>query len=89
MSDRNPSPETNGGNDRNGIDWETDREPAAQGGAKIAVCPDCGREVLWAMRENLQHRAYCRHRDASGRVEPTRSEPADFGLGESTGVQDL
>jgi hypothetical protein len=28
-------------------------------------------------------------RDDQGRQEPTRSEPADFGHGESTGVQDL
>ena len=27
--------------------------------------------------------------DSSAREEPTRSEPADFGYGESTGVQDL
>jgi hypothetical protein len=27
--------------------------------------------------------------DDDGREEPTRSEPADFGHGDSTGVQDL
>jgi len=89
MSDRNPSPETEGGTDRNGIDWIADREPPRQGGSKIAICPDCEREVLWATREHLTHRVVCRHRETDGRVEPTRSEPADFGLGESTGVQEL
>jgi len=29
------------------------------------------------------------YQDSDGRPEPTRSEPADFGGGETTGVQDL
>ena len=64
------------------------REPRAQGGARYVRCEGCGREVVPADPEKLLHKESCpnaRDRDDT----PRRSEPADFGGGESTGVQDL
>lgn len=58
-------------------------------GARYYRCRDCGVEVHEDIdREHVRHRDGCRHSD-DGRQEPTRSEPADFGGGDSTGVQDL
>ncbi|QRV17375.1 hypothetical protein JMJ58_15055 [Haloterrigena salifodinae] len=63
-------------------------------GAKYYRCRGCGREVHTDVdREHVSHRDGCRfgedESEDSGRIEPTRHEPADFGGGETTGVQDL
>jgi len=62
-------------------------------GAKFYRCRDCGREVHESInRDHVTHRDGCRFAEDAGddgRDAPRRSEPADFGYGESTGVQDL
>lgn len=61
-------------------------------GCSYVRCNDCGREVLTGRKEFASHRDECRFgedTESDERDEPTRHEPADFGGGESTGVQDL
>ena len=64
-------------------------------GARYVRCSECGAEVLEGETEHASHRAGCDGVDdraqnaADARKEPTRSEPADFGGGETTGVQKL
>ena len=60
-------------------------------GARYVRCSACGVEVLTGDTEHARHRDGCDGVDDTdaGREEPTRSEPADFGGGESTGVQEL
>ncbi|MFP8955062.1 hypothetical protein ACLI4Z_19225 (plasmid) [Natrialbaceae archaeon A-arb3/5] len=58
-------------------------------GAKYFRCRDCGREVHESIdRDHVSHRDGCRFGE-NGRESPTRHEPADFGGGETTGVQNL
>ena len=61
-------------------------------GAKFYRCRDCSREIHESIpREDVTHRDGCRFDEDDGddRPEPVRSEPADFGYGESTGIQEL
>ena len=66
-------------------------------GSKYYTCRDCGRQVHESIpRDDVDHRDGCRHGEErddqdgdTDREEPRRSEPADFGHGESTGVQEL
>lgn len=64
-------------------------------GARYVRCSECGVEVLAGDTEHASHRAGCdgvgdRNQSAAdARKEPTRSEPADFGGGKTTGVQKL
>jgi len=67
-------------------------------GCSYVRCRDCGREALTGRKEYVTHRDGCQFADDAAdadqdtdtdRREPTRSEPADFGHGESTGVIDL
>ena len=57
-------------------------------GDHFVECLGCGVEVLTSLQEFATHRDGCPHADG-GHDEPTRHEPADFGGGESTGVQTL
>ena len=64
-------------------------------GSSYVRCRDCGIEVVTSIdADTVGHRDGCRFEESDdgtgdGRPEPTRSEPADFGGGESTGVQEL
>jgi hypothetical protein len=69
-------------------------EPPEQGGARFIRCEGCEQEVIGTDESRLVHREGCAHAVGAdhtlpAREEPQRSEPADFGGGESTGVQDL
>jgi len=55
--------------------------------------PDAVAQALQHAADDVEYQARTGNIDVSddddGRPEPTRSEPADFGGGETTGVQDL
>jgi hypothetical protein len=58
-------------------------------GDHYVECLGCGVEVLTSLQEFATHREGCPHTEDDDRDEPTRHEPADFGGGESAGVQEL
>jgi len=55
------------------------------------TCNDCEYQDTFAKRESAERAEYQHHGQTGHEVDvgPMRSEPADFGGGESTGVQDL
>ncbi|MFC3957572.1 SWIM zinc finger family protein [Halovivax cerinus] len=75
-------------------DWSRHTEPRDQGGADYWRCAGCQREILVSIgRDQLTHADGCpvagEVDESAEREAPTRHEPADFGSGESTGVQSL
>lgn len=65
-------------------------------GEEYLQCPECGAEVLEQHVDRVTHADGCEFEETdddseeiTGTDTPRRSEPADFGGGESTGVQDL
>lgn len=61
----------------------TEAEHPHESGVRVTakhVCRDCVEAVVEVLKGDV---------DTSTSEPPTRSEPADFGHGESTGVQDL
>jgi len=65
-------------------------EPAKYGGETYARCEGCGRESVNG-ENSILHTSECSRSDRQNDNSdtPRRSEPADFGHGETTGVQDL
>jgi len=62
--------------------------------AEAGVDPEAVAQALRYAADEVEYQARVGNIDTSdanddGREEPTRSEPADFGGGETTGVQDL
>jgi hypothetical protein len=65
-------------------------------GESYLRCPACGVEVLEQHLDSVTHADGCEFEEnddgsaeITGTDTPRRSEPADFGLGDSTGVQEL
>jgi hypothetical protein len=67
-------------------------------GEEYLQCPACGAEVLEQHVDRVTHADGCEFEETddgdgdeeiTGTDTPARSEPADFGGGSSTGVQDL
>lgn len=62
------------------------------GGQRYARCTGCGHENVNGA-DSILHTDECPRSDRDSQnntdTTPRRSEPADFGYGESTGVQDL